>query len=80
MSLSELTTRAGRGDAWKFFYLYENVIMNNKSDEEKVDNLVTYPKGKVLDFYLCNFTIDIKSMATEMYYPCNERFMLDRFA
>ena len=33
---------SGKEDAKKFFYVYENVVMKNKTEEEKADSLVAY--------------------------------------
>ena len=80
MSPSELNTFNGQVDDRKFFYLYENVIMKNKSDEEKADNLVTYPTRKAFDFYFDSFTIDNTPTVTDKRLSVEKRLILDRFA
>ena len=68
MPSGELNTFNGQGDAHKFFFSYENVIMKNKSNKEKADNLVTYQTGKASDFYFDNFTIYNAPTATAKDY------------
>ena len=57
-SLCEHNAFNREGNVPKLLYLYENVILKNKSDEVKADNLVTYLSGKAFDYYLHNFTVE----------------------
>ena len=43
-------------DAKKFFYVYENIFVNTKTEEEKTDNLVVYLQGEEFESYSLNFT------------------------
>ena len=48
----------GKEDAKKLFYVYENVVMKNKTEEEKSDSLVAYLDGEAFEYYFNNFTED----------------------
>ena len=48
----------GEGDAKKFFYVYENAVMKNKTEEGKADSLVAYFDGEAFEYYFDNFTVD----------------------
>ena len=48
----------GKEDAKKFFYVYENVIMKNKIEEERADSLVACLDVKAFEYYFDNFTED----------------------
>ena len=79
-SSSDLNTYNEKGDAQKFFCLYENVIMKHKSYEGKGNNLLTNLTAKAFDYYCDSFTIDNGSTATEKDYPATKRLILERFA
>ncbi len=40
----------GKEGAKKFFYVYENVMMKGKTEEEKADKLVAFLKADVFDY------------------------------
>lgn len=42
----------------KFFCVYENVVMKNKSEEEKLDSLVAYLDAGAFEYYFDNFKED----------------------
>lgn len=46
----------GKGSARKFFYLYENVVIKVRSDEEKDERIVAYLTGDAFEYYFDNFT------------------------
>ena len=48
----------GKEDAKKFFYVFENVGMKNKTEEQKADSLVAYLDGETFECYFNNFTED----------------------
>ena len=58
-SLSELKYHfSGKEDAKKFFYVYENVVMKTKTEEEEADSLVAYLDGVAFEYYFDNFAED----------------------
>ena len=58
-SLSELKYHFNdKQDARKFFYVYENVVMKNETEEEKAYSLVAYLDGEPFEYYFDNFTED----------------------
>ena len=58
-STSELKYHFSRKeDAKKFFYVYENVVMKTKTEEEKAYSLVAYLDGEAFEYYIHNFTED----------------------
>ena len=46
----------GKEDAKNFFYVYENVVMKNKIEEEEADSLIAYLDGEAFEYYFGNFT------------------------
>ena len=58
MATSELKMFSGEEDALKFFYVFENVDMRGKSDEENAVELVACLSGEAFQFYYENFTYD----------------------
>ena len=49
-STSELKYHFNRKEgAKKFFYLYENLVMKNKTEEEKADSMVAYLDGEAFE-------------------------------
>ena len=48
---------SGKEDMKKFFYVYENLDMKNKSEEETADNLVAYLDGEAFEYYFDKFTV-----------------------
>ena len=48
----------GNQDAKKFFCVHENIVMENKTEEEKVDSLVGYLDGEAFEYYFENFKED----------------------
>ena len=58
-SYSELKYHfSGKEDAKNFFYVFENVVMKNKTEEEKADRLVAYLDGEAIEYYFDNFKED----------------------
>ena len=58
-SFSELKYHLnGKEDAKKFFYVYKNVVMKNKTEKEEADILVAYLDGEAFEYYFDNFTED----------------------
>ncbi len=45
-------------DAKKFFYVYENVVMKEKTEEEKADKMVAFLKADAFDYYFAYFNED----------------------
>ncbi len=41
----------GKEDAKKFFYVYENVLMKGKTDEEKAYMLVAHLNAEAFEYY-----------------------------
>ena len=80
MSPSDLTTFDGKRDARKFSFLYENMIIKNKADEEKADNLGTNLFGRAFDYYFDNFTANNATTPTAMDYVLTKRLILYRFS
>ena len=46
---------SGKEDTKKFFYVYENAVIKNETEEEKRDNLVAYLVGEAFKHYFNNF-------------------------
>ncbi len=46
----------GKEDAKKFFYVYENVLMKGKTDEEKADRLLAHLNAEAFEYYFDHFT------------------------
>ena len=58
-SSSELKCHfSGKEDPKKFFYVYENVVMKTKAEEEKADSLVPYLDVEDFEYYFDNLTED----------------------
>ena len=45
-------------DVKKFFYVYENAIMKNRTEDEKADSLVAYLDGEAYEYYFDSFKKD----------------------
>ncbi len=48
----------GKEDAKEFFYVYQNVVMKGKAEEEKADKLVAFLKADAFYYYFDYFTED----------------------
>lgn len=48
----------GKEGVKKFFYVYENLVMKDKTEKEKADKLVAELNGDALEFYFGSFTED----------------------
>ncbi len=46
----------GEKDAKRFFYVYENVLMKGRKDEEKADRLVAHLNTEAFEYYFDHFT------------------------
>ena len=45
--------------AKRFFYVYRNVVMKDKTEKDKADNIVAYLDGEAFEYYFENFIYDI---------------------
>ena len=55
---SELMVFKDGADAWKFFYLYENVDTKGLPDNMKAEKIVAYLGSEAFYFYHQRFTMD----------------------
>ena len=79
-SPSELSQFDGKGDARKFFFLLENVLLKEESDADRAVKLVMYLSGPAFDFYFDNFTFDNRPTEDAKDYTKVKEAMISRFA
>ena len=70
----------GKEDAKKFFYLYENVVMKNKTEEKKADSLVAYLDGEAFEYYFDNFTEDNPPNEEARSFQKRKTALLEKFS
>ena len=45
--------------AKRFFYVYRNVVMKDKTEKDKADNIIAYLDDEAFEYYFENFIYDI---------------------
>ena len=80
MAPSEFNMFAGEEDALKFFYVFENVEMKEKSEEDKATESAAYLTGEAFQFYYETFTYDNKPTEEAKSFSTVKDRMLERFA
>ena len=80
-SLSELKYHFnGKENTKKFSYVYENVVMKTKTDEERADSLVAYLDGEAFVYYFDNFTKDNAPNEEAVSFQKVKRALLEKFS
>ena len=66
-------------DAAKFFFVYENVVMRGKSDEDKAGKLLCYLQGEAFDYYYETYRQDGGLNETASDYRAVKKALHGRF-
>ena len=66
-------------DVAKFFFIYENVVMRGKYDEDKDGELLCYLQGEAFDYYYETYSQDGGLNETASDYQAVKKDLLDRF-
>ena len=77
---SELVMFTGESDARKFFYLFENVLMKDSTDEEKAEKVVCFLSGQAFYFDFDRFTMDNSPNSGAKDYATVKKIMLEKFS
>ena len=66
-------------DVAKFFFVYENVVMRGKSDEDKAGELLCYLQGEAFDYYYETYSQNGGLNEAARDYQAVKKALLDRF-
>ena len=66
-------------DVTKFFFVYKNVLMRGKSDEDKAGELLCYLQWEVFHYYYETYSQDGGLNETASDYQAVKKALLDRF-
>ncbi len=80
-SLSDLKFHLdGKEDAKKLFYMYENVLMKGRTDEEKANRLVTHLNAEAFENYFDHFTDENTLTEEAKSFQLLKKALLEKFS
>ena len=62
----------------RVFFVFENVVMRGKSDEEKAGELLCYLQSESFDYYYENYSQDVGLTVTASDYQALNKALIDR--